>query len=73
METNKKIPERKRKIPVLKFNIVFKKIFYLWNNNNKVDTKNFMESFLVLSILDMLGLKIFNLRFLQDSNLRPTA
>ena len=26
-ETNKKIPERKRKIPVLKFNIVFKKIF----------------------------------------------
>ena len=72
-ETNKKIPERKRKIPVLKFNIVFKKIFYLWNNNNKVDTKNFMESFLVLSILDMLGLKIFNLRFLQDSNLRPTA
>ena len=72
-ETNKKIPDRKRKFPVLKFNIVFKKIFYLWNNNNKVDTKNFMESFLVLSILDMLGLKIFNLRFLQDSNLRPTA
>ena len=72
-ETNKKIPERKRKFPVLKLNIVFKKIFYLWNNNNKVDTKNFMESFLVLSILDMLGLKIFNLRFLQDSNLRPTA
>ena len=26
-ETNKKIPERKRKFPVLKFNIVFKKIF----------------------------------------------
>ena len=72
-ETNKKIPDRKRKFPVLKFNIVFKKIFYLWNNNNKVDTKNLIESFLVLSILDMLGLKIFNLRFLQDSNLRPTA
>ena len=72
-ETNKKIPVLKRKFPILKFNIVFKKIFYLWNNNNKVDTKNFMESFLVLSILDMLGLKIFNLRFLQDSNLRPTA
>ena len=72
-ETNKKIPDRKRKFPVLKFNIVFKKKSYLSNNNNKVDTKNFMESFLVLSILDMLGLKIFNLRFLQDSNLRPTA
>ena len=72
-ETNKKIPDRKRKFPVFKFNIVFKKIFYLWNNNNNVDTKNFMESFLVLSILDLLGLKIFNLRFLQDSNLRPTA
>ena len=54
-------------------NIVFKKKSYLWNNNNKVDTKNFMESFLVLSILDMQRLKIFNLRFLQDSNLRPTA
>ena len=72
-ETNKKIPERKRKFPVLKFNIVFKKIFYLWNNNNKVDTKNLMESFLVLSILDMPVLKNLNLRFLQDSNLRPTA
>ena len=72
-ETNKKIPERKRRFPVLKLNIVFKKIFYLWNNNNNADPNNFMESFLVLSILDMLGLKIFNLRFLQDSNLRPTA
>ena len=27
VETNKKIPDRKRKLPVLKFNIVFKKIF----------------------------------------------
>ena len=26
-ETNKKIPDRKRKFPVFKFNIVFKKIF----------------------------------------------
>ena len=72
-ETNKKIPDRKRKFPVLKFNIVFKKIFYLSNNNNNVHAKNFIESFLGLSILDMLGLENFNLRFLQDSNLRPTA
>ena len=59
-ETNKKIPDRKRKFPVLKFNIVFKKIFYLWNNNNKVDIRKFIESFLVLSILVMLGFKICN-------------
>ena len=42
-ETKKKIPDRKRKFPVLKFNIVFKKIFYLWNNKNNVNTKNFIE------------------------------
>ena len=58
-ETNKKIPERKRKFPVLKFNIVFKKKSYLSNNNNKVDTKNFMESFLVLSILEYAAFENF--------------
>ena len=50
-ETNKKIPDRKRKFPVLKFNIVFKKILYLWNN---INTKNFIKSFFGLSIFDML-------------------
>ena len=49
-ETNKKIPDRKRKFPVLKFNIVFKKNIYLLNNNNVVHSKNFIESFLGLSI-----------------------
>ena len=53
-ETNKKIPDRKRKFPVLKFNIVFKRNFYLSNNNNNVNAKNFIESFLELSILLML-------------------
>ena len=53
-ETKKKIPDRKRIFPVLKFNIVFKKIFYLSNNNNNVHAKNFIESFLELSILYML-------------------
>ena len=33
-ETNKKIPDRKRKFPVLKFNIVFKEILFIDNNNN---------------------------------------
>ena len=50
-ETNKKIPDRKRKFPVLKFNIVFKRNFYLSNNNNNVHANNFIESFLELSIL----------------------
>ena len=53
-ETNKKIPDRKRKFPVLKFNIVFKKILYLWNNINNINIKYFIKSFFVLSILDML-------------------
>ena len=45
-ETNKKIPDRKRKFPVLKFNIFFKRNFYLSNNNNNVHAKKFIESFL---------------------------
>ena len=53
-ETNKKIPDRKRKFPVLKFKIVFKKIIYLWNNINNINTKNFINLFFGFSILDML-------------------
>ena len=51
------------------------KIFYLSNKNNNfnVQVKNLIDSFLRLSILDILIFKSFNLRFLQDSNLRPTA
>ena len=69
-ETNKKIPDRKRKFPVLKFNIVFKKIFYLWNNNNNVDPHNFMESFLVLSILEIGGR---NFQFTLPAGFEPAA
>ena len=58
-ETNKKIPDRKRKFPVLKFNIVFKRNFYLSNNNNNVNAKNFIESFLELSILEYAAFENF--------------
>ena len=70
-ETNKKIPDRKRKFPVLKFNIVFKKILYLSNNNNNVHAKNFIESFLRLSIIDRLVKNFF--KFTLPAGFEPAA